>query len=256
MTARTREGYSKRIGVLVPPGNVAVENEFPYFLPDGVGCSFSRLYRKSREVSVEGHREMLRSTESAALSVAQSDPGIILFACTSASFMDGVGADEALAKRITDATGIPAIATATAVAEALRAVNASKVFMVTPYRDDINALERTFYTDAGFDIVDLQAIPCRTTTDIREVPSRRAAEMVAQHSDTVAQCDSIFLSCTNLHTMDVIAEIEAATGLPVVTSNQATLWAGLRAIGTSGRGLGLGRLLEELDGGAPARAAE
>ena len=256
MTSRTRARSRKRIGVLVPPGNVAVENEFPYFLPEGVGCSFSRLYRKSREVSVEGHREMLRSTESAALSVAQSDPNVILFACTSASFMDGLGADEALAKRITDTTGIAATTTATAVAKALRAVNANRVFMVTPYQDDMNALERAFYSDAGFDVIDLQAIPCRTTTDIREVPSRRATEILAEHRDTVANCDSIFLSCTNLHTMDVIADIEAATGLPVVTSNQATLWAGLRAIGASGRGLGLGRLLDELDGSACAQAAE
>lgn len=256
MAAKTREGYTRRIGVLVPPGNVAVENEFPYFLPDGVGCSFSRLYRKSREVTVEGHREMLRSTEAAALSVAQSDPGIILFACTSASFMDGVGADEALSKRITDATGIQAIATATAVAQALRAVNARKVFMVTPYRDDMNTLERTFYSDAGFEIVDLQAIPCRTTTEIREVPSRQAAELVSAHGDTLAHCDSIFISCTNLHTLDQIAEVEKATGLPVVTSNQATLWAGLRGIGASGRGLGAGRLLEELDESEPAQAAE
>ncbi|MEX2643635.1 MAG: aspartate/glutamate racemase family protein [Acetobacterales bacterium] len=255
MGNRTREGYTRRIGVLVPPANVAVENEFPYFLPDGVGCSFSRLYRKSREVTVEGHREMLQSTEASALSVAQSDPGVILFACTSASFMDGLGADEALAARITKATGIPAIATATCVSMALKAVGARKVFMVTPYRDDLNKLEREFYTAAGFDIVDLQAMSCRTTTEIRELPSRRAADLIATHKATLAGCDSIFISCTNLHTMDRIAEIEQATGLPVVTSNQATLWAGLRAVGASGRGLGAGRLLESL-GAAAAQAAE
>ena len=38
------------------------------------------------------------------------------------------------------------------------------------------------------------------------------------------EVDAVFLSCTNLRTLDVIDEIEAELGLPVVSSNQALAW--------------------------------
>ena len=36
--------------------------------------------------------------------------------------------------------------------------------------------------------------------------------------------DALFLSCTNLRTLDVIAKLEAETGLPVLSSNQVLAW--------------------------------
>jgi maleate isomerase len=41
------------------------------------------------------------------------------------------------------------------------------------------------------------------------------------------------VSCTQLLTMDQIAPLEHELGVPVVTSNQATLWAGLRFVETT-----------------------
>ena len=37
--------------------------------------------------------------------------------------------------------------------------------------------------------------------------------------------DCIFISCTGLNVLDIIETIETDFGLPVVTSNQVTLWA-------------------------------
>ncbi|MDO7707412.1 MAG: Asp/Glu racemase, partial [Loktanella sp.] len=36
--------------------------------------------------------------------------------------------------------------------------------------------------------------------------------------------DALFLSCTNLRTLDVIAKLETETGLPVLSSNQVLAW--------------------------------
>ena len=44
-------------------------------------------------------------------------------------------------------------------------------------------------------------------------------------------------------TLPLIAPLEAELGVPIVTSNQATLWAMLRAVGIEDRGPGGGRLL-------------
>ncbi len=43
--------------------------------------------------------------------------------------------------------------------------------------------------------------------------------------------EAIFISCSNFRTLDIIPTLEAETGKPVITSNQAALWGTLRRIG-------------------------
>jgi maleate isomerase/arylmalonate decarboxylase len=43
--------------------------------------------------------------------------------------------------------------------------------------------------------------------------------------------EALLITCTDLPTLPLIAGLEAEFGVPVVTSNQATLWASLRAAG-------------------------
>ena len=38
------------------------------------------------------------------------------------------------------------------------------------------------------------------------------------------ECDAVFLSCTNLRTLDVISDIEAKINKPVLSSNQVLAW--------------------------------
>ena len=67
------------------------------------------------------------------------------------------------------------------------------------------------------------------TADIASVEPDGVVEMAlaADRDDA----EAIFLSCTNLNTYDVLAEIEARAGKPVLSANQVTLWAALRALG-------------------------
>jgi maleate cis-trans isomerase len=54
--------------------------------------------------------------------------------------------------------------------------------------------------------------------------------------------DAMFISCTGLHVMGIIEILERDLGKPVVTSNQATLWAALKKLGIHERIEGLGKL--------------
>lgn len=56
--------------------------------------------------------------------------------------------------------------------------------------------------------------------------------------------DGLFISCTNLRTAEVIEPLEKDLGVPVVTSNQASLWASLRRLGIRRKIRGFGRLLK------------
>jgi maleate isomerase len=54
--------------------------------------------------------------------------------------------------------------------------------------------------------------------------------------------DAVCLLATDMQTFPIIEPIERELGLPVVTSNQALLWASLRALGVTDKIPGMGRL--------------
>jgi maleate isomerase len=56
------------------------------------------------------------------------------------------------------------------------------------------------------------------------------------------ECEAVFLSCTNLRTLDIIDDVEAAIDLPVLSSNQVLGWDILCKTGGSSDGFRPGRL--------------
>jgi maleate isomerase len=58
--------------------------------------------------------------------------------------------------------------------------------------------------------------------------------------------DALLCSCTAWRSVEAVAELERRTGKPVVTSNQASVWASFRALGLRSALKGFGRLLQDL----------
>ena len=78
----------RRIGVLLPPGNVTVEREFKDFAPRNVAFNYNRLSRPVSKSTKSSLLSMIPSLERAATDLAQVHPEVILFACTSGSFLE------------------------------------------------------------------------------------------------------------------------------------------------------------------------
>jgi maleate isomerase len=232
----------RRFGVLAPPGNIAMERELPPLLPPQVAMNHNRLSRPGSAMSAESLRTMAESVDRAAHDLAQAHPEMILYGCTSGSFLAGIGREAEIAQRIADATGIPAVTTSTAVVAALHAVGARKLFMITPYPDDINDHEVRFLAHYGFEVAGWDAFRCATSEKIRAVSSEEVAALAMRHAADIGKCDALFISCTNLLTLDQIAGLEQKLRKPVVTSNQASLWAVLRHMKVDTRDLRAGEL--------------
>lgn len=236
------DNQQRRIGVLLPPGNVTVEREFARYAPAGVAFNYNRLSRPVSESSKSSLLSMVHSLERTARDLAQTHPELMLFACTSGSFLEGRGKEDELARRIFTYTGVPAITTSMAVVDALSALKLKRVYMITPYPDDINDEEVGFLGHYGVEVAGYDAFRCAVTELTAAVPSAAVAEMALKHRADIKRCDGLFVSCTQLLTLDQIETIERELDRPVVTSNQATLWAGLRYLGLGTSQLALGRL--------------
>ena len=235
----------RRIGTIVPPGNVAVEREFPLFIPKGVVINHNRLSRPDSIQTRESILAMNESLELCAHNLAQAYPEVIGYVCTGGSFLEGPGHEAAPAERIEKATGIPAVSTSIEVVNGLRRFGARRVVLVGPYPRGIMRREVQFLEHYGFEVVEWDTFDCATSEANRELSSEQIAEKVLSHRDAIARSDAVFISCTNILVMDQIERLERELGKPVISSNQATLWAILSRMKLDTSGLHGGRLFEE-----------
>jgi maleate isomerase len=239
----------RRIGVIVPTANGTTEDELYRYCPGNVRAHIARLFRSGFDLNPDTLQELIASTDDAARQIQRVDPEVILWACTSGSFIRGPGGETAISDRITELTGIPAITTSTALVEALNAVRARKVYLVTPYIDTINVSEVAFFEAAGFDVTHTASFQLSDTRAIRTMPSEEVARLVLDESTRAGSFDAVFISCTQLHSMNCLERLEDSLGVAVISSNSATLWAGLNAIGVDPGDLHAGRLFGTTTGG-------
>lgn len=235
---------TRRIGVLLPPTNAACEAEFPRYLPDGCALHFNRLSRSGTALSADSLLGMIDSVERTARGLAELGPEVMLYACTTGTFLAGPDKHAEMGDRIRRETGIPGITTATAVLEALHTLRARRVFMVTPYPAHINDQEVAFLAHHGITVPRWDSFLHEDSLQNVRRTSSETAELVLRNRGSLEQVDAVFISCTNLKSMDQLARLEAELGVPVVSSNAATLWLGLRRMGVPTAHLPLGRLYE------------
>ena len=204
-----------------------MENEFRAMLPMDVSVHTARI--RLRKVVVAELMKMKKEIKDEAMKLADANVDVIGFGCTTGSLVAGHGYDERIVEVIEKATRRPAIATAGAVVQALRALGLSRVSVATPYTEDLNRLECQFLEQNGFSVDRIAGLSLVDNLRIADVKPRTLLGLVGKVDSKRA--DGIFISCTNLPTIGVIARLEDTLKKPVVSSNTATLWAMLRKVG-------------------------
>ncbi|MFQ6090757.1 MAG: maleate cis-trans isomerase, partial [Candidatus Bipolaricaulia bacterium] len=145
-----------RIGLIVPSSNTTMESEFVRYVPEGVSVQTARL--PLERVTEDELIKMAEKVEEAAALLADAQVDVIAYGCTSGSLIKGKGHGIKLEERIGRATGIPAVATAHAVLNALRAKGLKKIAVATPYSKEINEKEREFISDNGFEVLAIHGL--------------------------------------------------------------------------------------------------
>ena len=154
--------------------------------------------------------------------------GAVGYACTSGTTL--IGADR-VRELVSGAVRTRHVANPlSASIAALQAVGARRVGIVSPYIDSVAVPIRRAFEAAGFDVPATlsfgEEIEARVAR-IDPVSILKAGQAVAAQ----APVDAVFLSCTNLRTLDIIDPLERALGIPVISSNQALAWHMARQTG-------------------------
>ena len=234
-------GWRARLGVILPSVNKTMEPELYKMAPKGVSLHFSRITQ--REDTVEELKKMVEGIPRAASELADAEVDLIAFGCTSGSLIGGVGYDRELIKKIENVAQIPAITTSTAVISAFKELGIKYVCIATPYQEELNKKEKEFLESHGYSVLKIKGLGCRGP-ETADVSVKRVYKLAKEVFDTKA--DGLFISCTDLRTLDIIEALEYDLNKPVISSNQATMWMMLKEVYINEPIKGYGRLLNNI----------
>lgn len=235
-------GWRRRLGLVVPSSNTTMEPEFWRLSPPGVSVHAARV--RLLRVGIEELSRMVDDVVRAAEDLSTAGVDVVLFGCTTGSLLEGPEWERRLREKIERVSGVKAITAAQAVIESLRALGVRKVAVATPYTEELNAREKAFLESGGLRVVRIRGLGISDNIEIGKQPpwvAYRLALDVARGADA----DGVFISCTNLRTIEVVNALEEELGLPVVTSNTASMWLALRSVGIRDS-IDCGKLLREV----------
>ncbi len=227
--ARDTGSRDRRIGLIVPSSNTVVEPDFARNLPPGAAVHTARMFLA--ETTEAAERVMVEQyVPQAVTDVASLHPDVVAFACTSAGAVLGADGEARLIDQIATQTDAPVVSTNNAVKAHIARHSPRRVAVITPYIDELNERIKAGLIGSGLNVVHISGLGLTENVKIGEVtPAEivRFAERQLEHVDF----DLLFVSCTNFRGVETRPALMERFGVPVVTSNQATIVAALDALG-------------------------
>jgi maleate isomerase len=177
-------------------------------------------------VTPEELERMVEASDVAARALADSPVEVIAYACLVAVMCRGAGAaaevEQRLAAAVSDAPYRPVImSSAGALVETLRALEAKRVALVTPYLRPLADTVAETIRGEGVEVTELVALEVSDNAavgrlDPYELPG------IARTLD-LGSTDALVLSaCVQMPSLPVVQLVEDELGLPVVTAATAT----------------------------------
>lgn len=235
-------GATARFGLIALATDLTSERDLYRQLPgEHVSIHVTRVAYEN-PTTPENLRKMApRLTEAAQLLAPLKPLKAICYSCTAASVAIG---DEAVTASIQAGAGhVPVVTPTGAARMAFAALGIRRFAILTPYTVATTEPMAAYFASHGFGVSGVQ---CLGLEDDREM-ARVSDETIVNAAMAVdtPDAEALFLSCTGLPAINVIAELERRTGKPVVTSNQASAWAMARLGGlTDHKPAEFGRLFE------------
>ena len=229
-----------RLGFIIPSSNRMVEPQLQHYCPDGVVPHFNRIGMTNRHKAPLD--ELMPRILLAAELLGDSKCDVTVLQCTGTSMSGGVENEREVISAIEGLTGKPAASAASSLMDAFQAIDAQRLVFVSETPQAGHDKKLAFLREAGLDIIADKAMELGGSDIYCSTPPEFWFENVmAMRND---DADAYFVSCANIHSVDVIEALEDELGRPVITSNQAALWSALRLAGLNDNISALGRLFK------------
>lgn len=228
MDAFLHPAMRQALGVIVP-FDMELDAELWRWVPADIDLLITRTPFVDDNVNVEFIRE-ISTTQPLAVAARSLTAGrarTVAYACASGSFIGGASAEQGIRETILASGADNAVTASGALVEALAHLGCSRVSVATPYMAELSGYLDAFLIEFGMEVVHHGALGL--DHEIWAVPEATTADLIRRVD--LPEAEAIVVSCTNLPTFDLIAPLEQELGKPVITANQATVWASLRRLG-------------------------
>ncbi|WP_422370103.1 aspartate/glutamate racemase family protein [Hoeflea sp.] len=211
-----------RFGLIALATDLTSERDLYRQLPaENVAIHVTRVAFENPTTPDNLRRMGPRLSEAARLLAPSGPFRAICYSCTAASVVIG---DETVRGAISEGAGdVPVVTPAGAALMAFSALGAQRIAVLTPYSVETSEPLAAYFAARGLGITRFRCLGLEDDRDMARVSNQSIID-AALEADT-SDAEAIFLSCTGLPSVNVIAEIEQRTGKPVVSSNQASAWA-------------------------------
>lgn len=221
------------IGMLTPSSNTVLEPVTAAMLaefPDVSGhFARFRVTRIALDESGLAQFDMAPMLEAARL-LADAKVDVICWNGTAASWL-GFDVDRRLCARITQETGIAAASTVLGLQALCAAAKLTRLALVTPYTDDVQARIAAVFAGEGLSVVAERHLCISDNFAFSEVGADQLDAMVA--AVAAAGPEAIVPLCTNLRAAPRVRDWEQRHGIPVLDSVAVTLWQALALCGVA-----------------------
>ena len=210
------------MGLIVLQVDETIEHEFHRSIPPEVARLHVSRVPSGDDLTPASIAAMEQNlTAAAALLPPAAHFDVVGYACTSGTAQ--IGADR-VRDLITAGTSTRAVTDPlTAALAALKERGAKRVGIVSPYLATVAEPLRRAFVDRGIDVPDMLSFGEEVEARVARIDPRSIAE-AARALASGTDLDAIFLSCTNLRTQDILADLESELEIPVLSSNQALAW--------------------------------
>jgi len=230
------------IGLIVLQNDETVEYDVRNILPsDGVRLYISRIpvAPAVTEKTLVGMADDLKV--SAGLLPLHLRFSAIGYACTSASLV--IGEDRVCELINSAAPNVLVSNPFSALKSGLATLGVRRIGLICPYSRQISHRFCAVMEENGFDVVRTCVFDESDDRIVARISPWAVREAIVDVGSDPS-CEVAIALCTNLRVCDLVTDIEAAIGKPVLCSNQLLAWHLMRLAGIEDRREGFGRLFD------------
>lgn len=200
---------------LITGANFSTGREFTNYFGDRVEVVMQCIVPK--KFAFEDFDYVIRELHNLAPKLMDDHPSLLAFASMSITCLHG----EEIVNRLEQQFGIPAIVTAQASVDALRALDCRRIAVLSPFGAALNLLERCFFERNGIEVVQFLNLFGLQNEDTATMTNIHGEQIVAALSQNLSEIDGILLDSPAFPATFELPNLDAVTNLPILTSNQA-----------------------------------
>ena len=213
-----RDDDLPRLGLIVLQVDETIEQDFRRLFPPHLTRLHVTRVPSGAELTPDTIADMERALPDAARLLPATQPlDVVGYACTSGTTL--IGADR-VRELVTGATQTKAVTDPlTAALAQCERLGLARVGIVSPYIASVAEPIRAAFETAGVTVPDTLSFGEQVEAKVACIAPNsiaNAARALAQRS----KLDAVFLSCTNLRTLEILAPLTEELGLLVLSSNQ------------------------------------